>query len=504
MKYTKKILALLLALTMMFAMAVNVWADETAKTGSITIDNAVNEKTYTIYRIFDVNSHNTDYSALNYTVSDKWRGFFQKGEAGLDYVDIDEQYGYVTWKALASAAEFAATAIKYAEDNSIGNDGTIKATGSSVVFNNLDLGYYLVKSDLGALCSLDTTTPNVTIKEKNGKPTIDKVVQEDSNSEWGKKNDADLGQTVNYKTTINVIDGQPVKYILHDKMTGLTFTGVTSITVQRNGKTVTLTNGTDYTVKTNDVNDGCSFEVHFTDNTEDGVTSSVLKPNDVVTVNYSATVNADAVIGSTGNPNETRLNYGENGKTEKHETRTYVWEMKVFKYTVKGDEKTETPLAGAEFKLYKMEDDQEKYAIATEIKGEDGKVTGYKVTGWMATESDGTTFVSPETGKFDIVGLDAGTYKLVETKAPAGYNKLAGEIEIVISKTYGGADGNTGTATVTYGGSSTGEVKVLNQTGTELPSTGGMGTTIFYILGSALVLAAGVLLVTKKRMSTEG
>lgn len=503
MKYTKKILALLLALTMMFAMAVNVWADETVKAGSITIDNAVKGKNYTIYRIFDVNSHNTDYTAFNYTVSSKWTGFFAEDAAGLNYVDIDKQYGYVTWKASASAADFAAAAIQYAETNSIAHDGTTPATGSSVQFTGLDLGYYLVKSDLGALCSLDTTTPNVTIKEKNAEPTIAKVVQEDSDSKWGKKNDADLGQTVNYKTTINVIDGQPVKYILHDKMTGLTFKEVTSITVKRGSEDVALESGKDYTVKTTGLTDGCAFEVHFTDNTTDGVTSSVLKPNDVVTVEYSATVNADAVIAGTGNPNETWLNYGENGRTEKHETRTYVWEMKVFKYTVKGDQKTETPLAGAEFKLYKTEGEQKKYATASEIRGGDGKLTGYKVTGWTATESNGTTFVSPETGKFDIVGLDADTYKLEETKAPAGYNKLAGEINVVITREYSNSD-NTGTATVTYGENSTGEVKVLNQTGTELPSTGGMGTTIFYILGSALVLAAGVLLVTKKRMSTEG
>lgn len=500
MKYTKKILSLLLAVVMVFAMAVTVGADETdTKPGSITIDNAVSGKTYTIYRIFNIDSHNDDYSAFNYKVNSVWNGFFAENAGGLSYVDIDSQ-GYVTWKASASAADFAAAAIQYAKDYLIEDNGTTEASGSSVSFNNLELGYYLVKSDLGALCSLDTTTPSVTIKEKNGAPTIEKKVQEDSNSNWGKKNDADLGQTVNFQTTINVIDGQPVKYVLHDKMTGLTFGSVSSITVKRNNETVTLTSGTDYTVNTTTLTDGCAFEVVFKDNTVGEVTSSVLQPNDVVTVSYSATVNKDAVIAGTGNPNETWLSYGESGNTQHDVTRTYVWQVNVFKCTKNGDK--EMALAGAEFKLYKEVGDQKtkNYVTATEIKSEDNKVTGYKVTGWTETESEGTTFTSPDTGKFDIVGLDADTYYLVETKAPAGYNKVKDAVKIVISKDY---SGDTGTATVTYGTNSTGEVKVVNNTGTELPSTGGMGTTIFYILGSVLVLAAVVLLVTKKRMGSE-
>ncbi len=171
----KKFVSVLLALALTLALSVSALA--AGETGSITIDNAVKDQTYTIYRIFDLNDHNTDYSAINYKVSTKWAGFFQTGAEGLNYVDIDDM-GYVTWKAdkkdAASLQAFAAAALAYAKDHSVVNDGAATATGSEVKFENLELGYYLVQSGLGTLCALDTNMPNVTIKEKNGEPTVDK------------------------------------------------------------------------------------------------------------------------------------------------------------------------------------------------------------------------------------------------------------------------------------------------------------------------------------------
>ena len=460
-------------------LALSVSALAAGETGSITIDNAVKDQTYTIYRIFDLNDHNTDYSAINYKVSTKWAGFFQTGAEGLNYVDIDDM-GYVTWKAdkkdAASLQAFAAAALAYAKDHSVVNDGAATATGSEVKFENLELGYYLVQSGLGTLCALDTNMPNVTIKEKNGKPTVDKEVQEGAN--WGKTNDANIGDTVNFETTINVIDGQPKNYVLHDKMSdGLTL-DATSVKVYRNGTVLT----TGYTLVT-DAEDKCTFEIHFADGT--------LVANDVVKVTYSALLNEKAVIAGAGNPNETRLTYGDNKSTEWDTTRTYTWEVKVFKYTKKGD--AETPLAGAEFKLYKTVGGKTYYVIADSDK---------KVTGWTETKTEGTTFTSPEDGRFSITGLDAGTYYLEEIKAPAGYNLLKDPIKVVITATVDSGT-NVGTATVTYGETSTGEVRIENNTGTELPSTGGMGTTIFYVLGGVLMAGAFVLLVVRKRMRTE-
>ena len=478
----KKFVSVLLALAMTLALSVSALA---AGEGSITIDNAVVDKTYTIYRIFDLNSHSDDYKAINYKVSAKWSAFFEKGADGLKYVDIDNQ-GYVTWKKDASAPEFAAAAIAFAEAKGIANDGQKKAAGNTLTFTGLDLGYYLVKSDLGALCSLDTTMPNVTIKEKNGAPTVDKKVQEGEN--WGKTNDANIGDTVNFETTINVIDGQPKNYVLHDKMsTGLTFK-TDSVVVKVGEKT--LAAGTDYTLVTTGLTDGCTFEIRFTDNTTaDGVTASVLKPNDVVTVSYSATLNDQAVIAGTGNPNETKLTYGENKETAWDTTRTYTWQVDVFKYTM--NDKNKVALKDAEFVLYRGTGNNKEYVIVT-----DGKVSG-----WTADKTKATVFKTPENGEFSIVGLDAGTYYLEETKAPAGYNMLKDPIEIVITATID--NNNAGTATITYNKTSTGTVEVLNQTGTELPSTGGIGTTIFYVLGGVLMAGAFVMLVVRKRMRAE-
>lgn len=484
----KRVTSILLALALLLALAGTAVAAEDK--GSITIDNAIVGKKYTIYRIFDLNSHNTDYSAINYTVSEKWTAFFAEGAPGRAYVDIDKTYGYVVWKTGASPANFAAAAIEYAVDKGIAHDGQAGATSSIVKFDDLALGYYLVKSDLGALCSLDTTMPNVTIKEKNGKPTVDKEVEE--NGVYGKTNDANIGDTVNFKTTITVTDGSPVAYILHDKMSaGLTFVP-NSVTVKVNGEDFAAAN---YDLVTSGLTDGCTFELRF----HDVGNASVLKPNDVVTVEYSATLNDQAVIAGTGNPNDTWLDYDNTHSTEKSTTRTYVWEMKVIKFTKKNNE--EVNLKDAQFVLYRLNGTTKEYVVAD---------SSNKVTGWTKNTYDSnltpkaTVFTTPENGTFTISGLDAGTYYLEEIKAPAGYNMLKEPIEIVITASIDQTT-SAGTATVTYNKTSTGDVKVENQTGTELPSTGGIGTTIFYIVGSLLAVGAVILLVTKKRMGkTEG
>lgn len=471
---------MLLALVMTLALSVTALA---AGEGSITVDNAVNGKTYTIYRIFDLNSHSNDYKAINYKVSTKWADFFKTGAKGLDYVTIDGQ-GYVTWKDGASAADFAAAAIAFAEAKGIANDGQKKAAGNTLTFTGLDLGYYLVKSDLGALCSLDTTMPNVTIKEKNGVPTVDKKVQEGEN--WGKTNDANIGDTVNFETTINVIDGQPKNYVLHDKMSdGLTL-DATSVKVYRNGTVLT----TGYTLVT-DAEDKCTFEIRFADGT--------LVANDVVKVTYSALLNEKAVIAGAGNPNETKLSYTDTNN-ESHETvpsvtHTYTWQVDVYKYTTK--DKNETPLAGAQFVLYKTVNNVKYYAVVDD----NNKITGWTTEGVKPDENAdesktyASVFTTPASGKFTITGLDSDTYYLEEIVAPAGYNMLKDPITVTVKD-----DG-----TVTYGNNitATPDVKVLNQTGTELPSTGGIGTTIFYVLGGVLMAGAFVMLVVRKRMRAE-
>lgn len=473
----KRVTSSLLALVLLLALAGTAVAEDK---GSITIDNAIVGKTYTIYRIFNLNSHNTDYSAINYTVSEKWTAFFAEGAPGRAYVDIDKTYGYVVWKTGASPANFAAAAIEYAADKGIAHDGQAVAAPGTVKFDDLALGYYLVQSDLGALCSLDTTMPNVTIKEKNSESTVDKQVQEDSTGDYGDHNDADIGQTVNFKTTINVVDGEPKNYVLHDTMSaGLTFDPASvAVTIGER----TLAKNTDYTLVTSGLTDGCTFEVQFKD--------GVLKPNDVVEVAYSAEVNEYAVIGGTGNDNKTHLTYSDTPKsTGERLTKTYVWQFDVFKYAMRDGK--EIPLAGAQFVLYKTVNDEKFYA----------QVANGKITGWTDDKEKATVFETPDNGKFVIAGLDADTYYLEEIKAPDGYNQLKDPVKVVITATIAGD--KTGRATITYNETATGTVRIENQTGVELPSTGGIGTTVFYVIGGLLMGVAVVLLVTRKKMSTS-
>ena len=469
MKRTKRIASVLLALVMALSLITTAFA--AGETGSITINNAVVGQTYTIYQILDLESYNKDSGAYAYKATADWSAFINSGAIKGTYVNVDAQ-GYVTWVKDADVAAFAKLAQEYVAKNSIGNQGTKKANSTTVEFTNLDLGYYLVDSTLGTICSLDTTNPSVIIKEKNSQPTVDKQVQENSNGTWGDTNDANIGDTVNFKTTINVVDGQPKNYVLHDKMSnGLTF-DAGSVEVKIGDRTLTL--GSDYTLIANP-KDGCTFEIEFKEN--------VLKPNDVVIVTYSATLNEKAVIYPEPNTNETKLVYGEGSETTWDKTETFTYQFDLVK--TKTDK---TVLDGAEFKLYDAKTEGNEIALIDEGNGV------YRVATAAEKAAEGFVSATIKAGKVTIKGLDSGTYYLEETKAPAGYNVLAERVEVKI-------DHANLTATVEGDTYVSGGVQVINQTGAELPSTGGIGTTIFYVVGGLLVVAAGVLLVTRKRMS---
>ena len=482
MKYVRKSLALLLALILVLALGGTAFAE--GETGSITINDAVVGQTYTIYQILDLESYDASANAYSYKATTAWNTFINSSEIKGTYVEVDGQ-GYVTWKNGADAAAFAKAAQKYAKDNSIANQGTVTATTTTVSFTGLDLGYYLVDTTLGTLCSLDTTNPNVVMEEKNEVPANVKTVEEDSTGNYGEKNDADIGQTVNFKSTITAQAGAE-NYVFHDTMSaGLTYGRVTGITL--NGTAVDAVN---YTV-TAPAADGDTFDVTFTQ-----AFCDTLKANDQIVVSYTAVLNEKAVIAGNGNPNESKLSYGDkgdathtpSGTTPPSKTTTYTWDVDVFKYTLNGE--TETALAGATFTLSKNADGSNPIALVSE---------GNNVYRVAKTDESGTVtaITTDATGKFTIKGLDADTYYLTETKAPAGYNKLPSAVTITI-----GANGAVNATDDAPQGVN--EVKVLNQTGTELPSTGGMGTTLFYVLGSVLVVGAVVLLVTRKRMSNKG
>ena len=513
-KTIQKLMAALLAVAMVCAMAIPAFAtdgDATAAaatgTGSITIENAVTNQTYKIYRILNLEYH-ADTKAYRYTANEAWRAFIINQTGDLK---LDEKTGAVTWingnsknndTAIQKFANDAGTYAKFTPNN-VQEDGSAKANGITLTFSGLPLGWYLVVSDLnnGAMCSIGTTDPNAVIREKNSKPTIEKEVYEGNT--LGYSNDAGIGDTVKFQTRIHVTDGNPTNYVLHDTMSnGLKFNekSVTVLLV-RDPKTGgsndgdNLTPGTDYELVTS-TSDTCTFEIKFL---------KALKPYDYIQVDYSATVTSDAVIGTTGNDNKAVLTYGNNSTTESSTTKTYVWEMGVRKFANLGGDDTNHALADAEFQLYKKDGETIKYAVLTKIKdGSAAENAEYKLTDWTATDSAATKVKTPANGNITFEGLDAGTYYLEETKAPVGYNKLTAPITVVISSTLP-PTGGTASYTVTADGATTTDytVRVENKAGTELPSTGGIGTTIFYVVGGGLMVAAIVLLVTKKRMENK-
>lgn len=472
MKRMKKVLSIILTFVMLLAMAAPSFAE--AETGSITINDAVVGQTYTIYQVLDLESYNASANAYAYKATTAWNTFINSDAIKGTYVEVDAQ-GYVTWKDGADVAAFAKKAQEYAKDNRIEDQGSVTATTTTVSFTELDLGYYLVDTTLGTLCSLDTTNPNVTMEEKNEAPTNDKTVVEDSTGNYGKKNDADIGQTVNFKSTITAQAGAE-NYVFHDKMSaGLTYTGVTGVTL--NGTTVDASN---YTVNAS-ASDRDTFNITFTQ-----AFCDTLKANDQIVISYTATLNENAVIAGEGNPNTSKLSYGDSSNTKDtpdSTTTTYTWDVDVFKYTMSGE--TEVALAGATFTLSKNADGSSSIALVSE---------GNNVYRVAKTDESGTVteITTDATGKFTVKGLDADTYYLTETAAPAGYNKLAGPVTIVIGEN-GVVNGTTEAP------QGVDEVKVLNQTGALLPSTGGIGTTIFYAVGIILMAGAVFFVVRKKR-----
>lgn len=489
MKYMKKLITLLAALTLALAMAVPAFA--ASSTGTITIDNAVTGTTYKAYRIFDLESYDTDKNAYSYKLNTKWNDFSTYSTtidsntvSAADFFSVNSA-GYIEWKDAKkdAGADFAKLAKAFVDEKNIEWDRTETASSTTVTFTDLTLGYYLVDTSLGSLCSLDTTTPSVTIKEKNSDTTIEKKIVITGNEKVD-SNSAGIGDTVNFSITITVKDGAPKNYVLHDKLSGLTF-DPNSLEVKVG--TETLTANTDYTLETNP-KDGDSFDVKFTD--------GKLKTNDVVVVTYSATVAADATIAGAGNKNTAKLVY--NGKdSTKEETTTYVWKLNVHKYALNSTN-DEVALSGAKFVLYRMDSGVKKYA----------KLTGDKIDDWVTDKGGATTLETSGAGDILIEGLNVGTYYLEETEAPAGYNKLTEPIEVEITAT---TSVTSGSETVQYKNLSESSytlatdatVKVLNNAGTQLPSTGGIGTTLFYVIGGGLMAVAAVLLVTKKRMNNK-
>lgn len=483
MKRAKRVLALLAAFALVLAMAVPAWAE--GNTGSITVQGAVNGEIYSIYKIFDVTGYDmtTNPHKITYKVTDGWASFFEKGNPGAKYVTLDSK-NQISGTTLDSstAPEFAAAAIKWAKDSTHNIKATESKTANEggVTFTGVTNGYYLVDTSLGALCSLDNVTGNTaTISEKNKVPSVEKKVK--SGDIYESSNSAKIGDTVEYKTTIT-INGSVEKVVLHDKMgAGLTF-DETSVKVKVGGADVAEDN---YTLKKSgtESSDPCTFEIEFKDSYIAG-----LKTGTQIEVTYSATLNKSAVIGTTGNKNDTWLKYGNSGSVTS-ETTTYSYSFDLVKTDSDG-----TLLAGAKFKLYADQDcTNEIKLVADGTNGYRVATTGEKEVQYIETKANSA---------LTIKGLKGTTtYYLKEIEAPKGYNELENAFAFTIASANISSNLNE-TSNKWVEETSTG-IHIINNAGTTLPSTGGMGTTVFYVVGGGLMAVAVVLLVTKKRMENK-
>ena len=451
----KRLITLLLAAAMIFCMSVPAFADDAAKNDSITVNDTVKDETYNLYKMFDLSVNNeTNPTAYTYTVNEDWEDFFDEN---ADLITKDDQ-GYVT--DIADPAALAKAAAKYAKDNNMSPLQSEKAAADSVTFSGLDNGYYLITSTLGTVAMTETTpdAKSVTVKEKNPEDTIDKEVQEDSTKAWGDENDAQVGDTVNYRSTATLLPNTRNVKIYDTMDSGLIYNK--DLVIEG------LTEDDEYTIAEDD--DG--FTVTFTDAYIDSLTETT-----ELKLTYSAVLNEKAVTGENGceivpQNNKIQITYGDKQSVE-DETVTTTHKFSVYKHAAGSEDN----LAGAVFKLKKN---------GTDLKLVKIDDNNYRVAKEGETGVD--TFTTVADGDIVIWGVDADNdYALEETDPPEGFNKLSADVDVEV-------DAENGT-----------RVDVENKSGNELPSTGGIGTTIFYVLGSILVAAAAILLITKKRMSTK-
>lgn len=485
MKHMKKIVGLLLTAVMVLAMSMTAFAEGT--TYNITAPNTTH--TYEIYQIFT-----GDYSdgKLNDV---KWGANGTTKSGVVDSSVLQEIQNAETESEILTAVK------KYVDLNSE-PVGTVK-NGSSYAAVP---GYYLIKDKDNSVSGQDAYTlylvkvvnADVTIAPKTGIPTVQKKVKDvndsvaDSTTGWQDSADYDIGDTIPYQLTATMgdlshYDHYYVEFV--DTMTNLTYTGITSVKV---GDTTLSADqySVDWDAATKTLN------VTILDVKAHGAVTGTK-----VVVEYTATLDSTAVLGSTGNPNEVYLKFTNNpnntgdGTAKPSETgETPKDKNIVFTYKVTANKVTsdKQALAGAAFELFK--------------KNADGEYVSLGVVG--ATKNEAGEYVADaNTTSFSWTGIDDGDYKLVEVVTPAGYNSVA-DIEFTVSATHDELADNPALKSLTGGDLFKGEVStgalsanIVNRTGTELPSTGGMGTTIFYVLGTILVLGAAIMLITKRRMN---
>lgn len=500
MKHARKLTSLLLALVMVFALAVTVAADGTTGTtgtGSITISNAAKGETYTIYKLFDA-TVSADNTSIAYTG--------EIPESLNTYFTADKN-GYISATPEAKEGENMSDGLKTALKAWTANAtavATAESDGSALNFKGLAYGYYVVTTTQGdMLISVDSTMPSVTIVDKNS--SAPKDLRKTASSK-----DVSIGDTVTYTVRFKTsnYDGagkdakEILSYTIEDTLPDfLSSVNVTSIIVDNDGKDTTT-------------NDQATVTTQFTDKKividwyDEAGNKFLYNNGATVTITYTAVVTEKAAIDGEGNTNNVTVTWTTKngnepgpGKLETKET-IFTYAIALKKVNNKG-----TALPGAVFEF--------PFYVKSTADATDG---AYIYAGTTGGEDLTNQITTPDSGVIVVKGVKSGTYEIKEVTAPAGYNKLTAPVTVEAVKT-----SQTSTHTTVYldeNGNTTNtqtektiEVKVdianiaatavvvVNKAGTELPSTGGMGTTIFYVLGAVLVVGAGVLLVTKKRMS---
>ncbi|MDU1028425.1 MAG: SpaH/EbpB family LPXTG-anchored major pilin [Clostridiales bacterium] len=467
-KTFKKIGAILMLAVFMLGIIGPGLGAYAADDGTITIKNTVDGKVYNIYKVFDL-THSGD--KVSYTIASEWEDFF-KG-AGAKYISdtntgnslnpiiVERAVKYINITD-DNVAKFAQDALAFAGSKTPTKSAT--ANGESYKFTGLSLGYYLVypqgasllKDGFASISSITSAKPNGEVNVKSTYPTVEKKVDKES---------FDYGQEATYTLTSKVPDTTGYSEYTF-KMTDTLSKG---LTLNPNNVTVKI-GGTD---KTTDENIKCVTNVT---NGKLEITFDMLKLKSLkgqeIEVTYKAAINEQAIIGQDGNSNEVTLEYSNDPKdgsktaTTKDNKKVYTAALTINKLDGK-DEAIKLP--GAEFVLRDGTDTKAKY-----YRLEDGKVT------WVEKESDATKVVTDGKGRADFKGLKNGTYYLEETKAPEGYNMLTDKVEAVVDYANQSAD-----VFATF--------KVLNNTGSVLPGTGGMGAKLFIVIGGGIgLLAAGM------------
>lgn len=470
MKTMRKLFTVLLALAMTLALAVPAFAADT--TGSITITNPQGDRTYTAYKIFDVTYSGDHYS---YTISDTDAAFTTvKAYAdvtanGLTLTPVGKTGKYnVSTGDSFSAASFA----QYLKTNagSLGTGTAFTQVGNTMKASGLTPGYYFVSGTSGTVCEL-ATAKDIQIRDKNEAPQIEKSVDDADRT-------VEIGQKLTYTITGKVPSTKgftEYTYELTDTMSeGLTFNKDVKVTIGDEDVTTAAAitkNGNGFVASVNMMD----------------YQGQIDKP---VVITYTATVNEKA-IQRNEETNTATLKYS-NDPANKNSFKESSVEVEVFSFNIvinkyaAGNESTK--LEGAKFVLKNAEGKYYNCDTAT------------KAVTWVVGKADTTEVTTDVNGVARFDGLQAGTYKLEETAAPAGYNQLIKDITIVL-KEDGSATIDDAASTPEADRSLT--AGVANSTGTMLPETGGIGTVIFVALGALAVICAGVFLVTNKRMSKE-